>query len=462
VRSVLGLSMTSTSVGWVLLDGQGPDAATLDDDAFDVRSGDDATAGDMSQHAAAARGAQAIATASGHNVGAVHVTWSPDAEADGAALLKALADLGFDNIHAIPFGQAVQVWAIEVGEANELDKTALCVLESHTATVMVVATGPGTMRTAVIDHRETAEELVESLRTVFRKEGWLPQTLHLLGSRIDLDRVTGPISDALPIPVLDRVDTQLALARGAALAMAGQFDTGSSQADRPWRVSAAMQLVTSAVAEPVVPPPVSEVETGPPQAAEEPRSTSRPKRERPWMASNAKKLTISAAAVAVVGAALSLAAGSALNVENVSAQAANPSAGGVSVTSSSAKPVPAPLWAPPPAAPAQPLAAEQPPAPPVAPESFPPPEPLAVPAETVAPAAPEPVAAVQVPRQTVSVAPPAAPVAAPATPAPVAPPPAAPLAVEQAPIAPAPAPAEESPPPDPFQVALSPLFSGLP
>ena len=68
VQTVLGLSMTSTSVGWVLLDGQGPDAATLDHDAFDVQSGADGAAGDTSQHAAAARGAQAIATASGHKV----------------------------------------------------------------------------------------------------------------------------------------------------------------------------------------------------------------------------------------------------------------------------------------------------------------------------------------------------------------------------------------------------------
>ena len=55
--------MTSTSVGWAILDGQGGDAITLDHDAFDVQSG--AGLGDMSQHAAAARGAHAIAAANG-------------------------------------------------------------------------------------------------------------------------------------------------------------------------------------------------------------------------------------------------------------------------------------------------------------------------------------------------------------------------------------------------------------
>jgi hypothetical protein len=151
--------MTSTSVGWVLLDGQGPDAAILDDDAFDVRSGDDPTSSETAQHTAAARGAQSIATASGHQVGAVRVTWTPDVEASGAALLKSLADLGFGNMLAIPLSQAVQAWGIDVGRVNEHHKTALCVLEPATATVMVVATGAGTVRTAIIDGRETVEEL---------------------------------------------------------------------------------------------------------------------------------------------------------------------------------------------------------------------------------------------------------------------------------------------------------------
>ena len=175
--------MTSTSVGWVLLDGQGPDASTLDHDAFDVRSVADATASEPSQHVAAARGAQSIATASGHKVGAVQVTWTSDVEADGAALLKSLADLGFENVLALPLSQAVQAWGIEVGRVNEHHKTALCVLEPDTATVMVVATGAGTVRTAVIDNRETTEDLVESLRTIFRRDGWLPESLHLVGSR---------------------------------------------------------------------------------------------------------------------------------------------------------------------------------------------------------------------------------------------------------------------------------------
>lgn len=509
--------MTSTSVGWVLLDGQGPDAATLDDDAFDVQSGGDAAAGGASPHAAAARGAQAIATASGYKVGAVHVTWTPDVEAGGTALLKSLSELGFDNVVAIPLSQAAQAWGIETGRANEHHKTALCVLEPDAATVMVIATGAGTVRTAVIDNRETTDDLLERLRTVFRKDGWLPESVHLVGSRIDLDEVAEPISAALPLPVFDTVDTQLALARGAALTAVDHAGTGPSEPaetpkEKPWRVETEKIEPTIAVPVPteaVVTAPASEPDTNSPETAETqriavtPRKDPPPRRERPWVVTHAKKLTISAAAIAAFGAALSLAAGSALNVENVSAEAANPPAGGASVTSASIHPVPAPASAKP-AAPVQPLAAEPPPPPPA------PPEPLVPPAEPVVTAAPEPVS-VPVPQHTVSAPPSAAPLAAPApaaapapvAPAPVAPPPiapppaaplvaplpaelhapvaapvpaaapvapapAAPLAAPPAPIAPppapAPAPAEPPPPPplDPVQQVLSPLFGGLP
>jgi hypothetical protein len=512
--------MTSTSFGWVLLGGQGPDADTLDHDTFDVQAGDDGTASDTAQYVAAARGAQAIATASGHHVGSVHVTWTEDVDADATALLKSLADLGFDNVHAISLSKAAQAWGIEVGRQNEHTKTGLCVLEPDAAIIMIVATGAGSVRTAVTDTRQTAEELVAWLRTVFRRDGWLPESLCLVGALADLDEVTQPIADALPIPVSDSVDSQLALARGAALTAVSQVDTGRPQVpetptERPWRVSiakkpttpaAAETVVAPAAAETVVAPAVSQVDTDATVAIETPRN-DRPRNERPWVVLHAKKLTISAAAVAVFGAGLSLAAGSALNVQNTSAQAADPAAAGSSVTSASVHTVRPPVSRPVP--PAQPLAAQPLPPPP------PPPETLAPPAEPLAAPVPEPVAVavpqhtISTPRPTATVAVPAAPVAAPVAPppaapvvvppaaapapaapppaaplvvppaaapapAPAAPPPAAPLAAPPAPIAPPPAaapvppehtaapPPPEPPPPDPIQVVLSPLFSGLP
>jgi hypothetical protein len=447
--------MTSTSLGWVILDRQGPDVFTLDHDAFDVRSTADGTTPDPSQHAAAARGVQAIATASGHKVGAVQVTLSEDMKAAAVDLLKSLADSGFDNVVTVPLNQAAQSWGVEVGRANEHQKTALCILEPGIATVMVVATGAGSVRTAVTNTRDHASDLIAWLITVFNRDGWLPESLHLFGARDDLEEVAGPIRDALPIPVFDSADTQLALARGAA-------------------------LVT-----------VSAEAVGPSQAAETPANDLPSRRELPWLVSHAKKVTMSAAAVAIVGAALSLVGGSAFNGETVSAQAADPQAEGASVTSASVHTVPTGISAPP--APVQPLAAEPSSAPPALPQtpqlpaeprSAAVPEPVSVPVRQQTVSAPPPAAPIAAPPPAAPVAapaPPAAPLAAPAAPvalppaaplavppapvAPLAPPPAAPLAAPLAPIAAPPPPPEPEvapPPPDPIQVVLSPLLGGLP
>ena len=449
VHTVLGMSMTATRVGWVLLDGQGPDAATLDKDAFDVQSSTDGTA----QHTAAVRAAQMIATTSGHNVGSVGVTWTEGVEGDVTLLLKSLADLGFENVRPVPLSKATQAWGIEIGRENELTQSGLCILEPGAATVMIVATEAGTVRTAVTDTRETAWDLIEWLKTVFRRdrEGWLPKRLYVLGAPADLDEVLKPIADALPIRVSDSADIQLALARGAALATVSEVDALSLQA----AATVAMATVST---EPGV-------------------GATRNKRH--WLAAHAKKVTIAAAAVAVFGVGLSLAAGSAINVDNTSAQAgepapqaATPAAEGASVISTSvhtaparqpASPVPQvqPLAAPPPAPPAPPKTLAPPPAQVV-------PKPLAIPEHTVS-ASPPADASAAVPITPSSAAPltvPDAPHLVAPLGAPPGPEPVAPFAVPDAPhlvtplgAPPGPEPvtpetADPAPPPDPVQAVL--------
>ena len=239
--------------------------------------------------------------------------------------------------------------------------TALCILEPDAATVMIVATGAGAVRTAVTDTWETAEDLIDWLRTVFRRDGWLPESLYLVGALADLDEVTQPIADALPIPVSDSGDTQLALARGAALATVGRLDAGDTPSteprERPWRMSRPKKTITP-VAETIAMATVGPVDTTDSPAAETPRRDE-PRSDRPWLVSHARKLTISAAAVAVFGAALSLTASSALNVENTSTQAGEPAAESAPLTSASPYPVLAPISAAP-AAEAQPLAVRRP------------------------------------------------------------------------------------------------------
>ena len=92
MRTVLGLSKTSTSIAWVLVDGQDVADDPLDHDAFDVA---DAS---VVEPAATARRALAIATATGYTVDCVRVTSSDPVHTDTASLRKALRELGFDEL----------------------------------------------------------------------------------------------------------------------------------------------------------------------------------------------------------------------------------------------------------------------------------------------------------------------------------------------------------------------------
>jgi hypothetical protein len=101
VETVLGLSITSTSVAWVLVDGSAADGPVLDHDAFDVDAKTETT-----QHAVAVRGAQAIAAATGHVVRSIGVTWTDDVEAEARQLLESLRDAGYGNLIEVPLATA--------------------------------------------------------------------------------------------------------------------------------------------------------------------------------------------------------------------------------------------------------------------------------------------------------------------------------------------------------------------
>jgi hypothetical protein len=92
--------MTSSGVGWVVLDGSDIDAATVDHDVFDFAGGS-ADDGDISRHIAAVRSAQAIAAASGLELTAIGVTWTDDAAATAKLVLSSLPALGFDMVVSV-------------------------------------------------------------------------------------------------------------------------------------------------------------------------------------------------------------------------------------------------------------------------------------------------------------------------------------------------------------------------
>lgn len=105
--AVLGLSLTSDDVVWILVDPV--DRSVLDHDAFELPDDAEITG-------TAAKGAQAIAAAAGLEVDRVRLTWSDTARHEGLRLLTRLRCLKFEHVDAVPLAS---VMAVPVNAAHE-------------------------------------------------------------------------------------------------------------------------------------------------------------------------------------------------------------------------------------------------------------------------------------------------------------------------------------------------------
>lgn len=224
--AVLGLSVTPSAVGLVLVEGQDVDGVTLDGDGFEV--GGDGAAGALctsEQATAAVRRSEAVAADLGRRVHAIGVTWSDDADTEASLLLKSLSEAGFDNIVPVRLSEATDALARRIAKLMGYRTTAVCVIEPEQL-IALVATDEGAVQTAVNHSVVTEEDLIGWLSSVFARADWAPEALVLVGSAEDLDGLSPILEDALAVPVFSPDAAQLALARGAALACAsnGDFD----------------------------------------------------------------------------------------------------------------------------------------------------------------------------------------------------------------------------------------------
>jgi hypothetical protein len=214
--TVLGLSMTPTTVGWVLVDGKDADGEILNREEFAVRRrrGGVRAVNTSAQAAEAVQRLQTMAEAQGQRFRGIGVTWSEDAAAEGALLLESLTDAGFDNVVPVRSVDAVELFGSIVGSGQ----TAVCVIEPGLATVaMPNGRGEGAPATAqqTINDRD---DLISWLSTLFAPHRWRPEVLVVAGSGIDLEALAVQLEAKLAIRVVARSGAQLALARGAALA----------------------------------------------------------------------------------------------------------------------------------------------------------------------------------------------------------------------------------------------------
>jgi hypothetical protein len=219
--TVLGLSLTSTSVGWVLVEGRDADGTTLDHDDFDVPPANGVQAVHTSEQASAAvLEAQAAAAGYEQRLHVVGVAWSDEAAAEAALLLESLTDAGFDNIVPIRLHDACEMLARAIAPVVGYDQAAVCVLDGESTIVVMVDNDGDEPQTAIKQLSGGPDHLVHWLTALFDRSSWRPSGIVIVGAEHELGSLSARLEAAVPVPVITQPGAELALARGAALASA--------------------------------------------------------------------------------------------------------------------------------------------------------------------------------------------------------------------------------------------------
>lgn len=218
VDAVLGLSVTPTTVGLVLVEGHDADGATVDHQAFEIRQGAIPTS---EQATAAVLRTEAMAANRGIRLHSIGVTWSEDADDQASLLMRSLSASGFDNVVPIRLPEATEALARGMADVIGYQTTAVCVIEPETVITLIVHAGGsanGSVQTAFNHAIDTEQSLIRWLSSVFTKADWQPEALVVVGSAGGFEEILPQLEDALSVPVFSPAEAELALARGAALA----------------------------------------------------------------------------------------------------------------------------------------------------------------------------------------------------------------------------------------------------
>jgi hypothetical protein len=225
VDLVLGLSMTSADVRWVLVEGTTAEGATICRDAADFDTLDDV-----------------IAAVGENRLHAIGVTWANDAESAASTLLDALADRGLDNVITVSEQEAADSLAMGIADRGGYRDVAVCIVELDDALVALVdADGVTSER---ID--PTADDMLAQLD----RSDAQPEAIFVLGSADDIDSIASSF-DGAGVPVITAAEADLALARGAALASAQAVNLLDERPTR-WHTPSRIGALTSVVAAAVV------------------------------------------------------------------------------------------------------------------------------------------------------------------------------------------------------------------
>jgi hypothetical protein len=221
VDAVLGLAMTPSSIGLVLVEGNDVDGFTMDHDAVEIMNSEDATA--------AVLRSEALAATRGLRLKSIGLTWSDDADAEASMLMQSLSESGFDNVVPVRFPEANEAVARGIADALGCGTTAVCTIEPEFAITMIVHTASGAVHTAVNHSIGSRTGLTSWLSAVFARADWQPEALVVIGSAGNFESLLPGLQDALAVPVFTPEEADLALARGAALVSVRSGDSDLSE-----------------------------------------------------------------------------------------------------------------------------------------------------------------------------------------------------------------------------------------
>ncbi|MDY6997129.1 MAG: hypothetical protein SW019_11065 [Actinomycetota bacterium] len=226
---VLGLSMTSSSVRWVLVEGGSGEGRTLDRGSLpnDPHQGFDAQAL-----------LSALLDRTAGRPHAIGLNWTSDAEATASAVWQELTDRGVENVIAVPDVEAAEALARGVAELAGGDRVVVCVAEPGNAVVAAVT--PDGVTADRVEAAALAD--VDALN---------PDTVLVAGSG-DVDGVVATLRERTDAAVVSADEADLALARGAALASEAAVSILDAQAAPARRTISRTAALASVLAAAVV------------------------------------------------------------------------------------------------------------------------------------------------------------------------------------------------------------------
>ena len=235
---VLGISMTSAAVRWVLVEGTTGEGATISRGSFDLRDAVDAD--DLLD--------VLLIDEPDNRMHAIGLTWTNEATDAASGVLEAVRARGYDNVIAVSELEAGDVLASGIAGIADYDDVAVCIVEPDAAVVAIVnSEGVTVDRFGRPSDGSDVVELPSSVMAMLELDDWRPDSIFVVGSAEDLDLIKTTLEAVTDAPVFSAAEADLALARGAALASARAVNgLETTETHKPSRVGALTALLVAA------------------------------------------------------------------------------------------------------------------------------------------------------------------------------------------------------------------------